>query len=178
MRKRTLFQYGMLTALCLALLGGCGSSEEPVVEEESSYWEAQQFDEFSGSDFVKVGESGKMQLLLNPSSGTIRWLDSETGIYQDSNMAHDESLETKTNAEKSDVLIRYFNGSTNNNKLYDSTAAYDSYSMAASRGQLSYQKMENGVRVLYDMFNDDVTFHYFPTKISDCLLYTSDAADD
>lgn len=167
MRKRTLFQYGMLTALCLALLGGCGSSEEPVVEEESSYWEAQQFDEFSGSDFVKVGESGKMQLLLNPSSGTIRWLDSETGIYQDSNMAHDESLETKTNAEKSDVLIRYFNGSTNNNKLYDSTAAYDSYSMAASRGQLSYQKMENGVRVLYDMFNDDVTFHYFPTKISD-----------
>lgn len=167
MRKRTLFQYGMLTALCLALLGGCGSSEEPVDQEELSYWESQQFDDFSGSDFVKVGESGKMQLLLNPSSGTIRWLDSDTGIYQDSNMAHDETLESKSNSQQSDVIVRYFNGSTNNNKLYDSMASYDSYSMSASRGQLSYQKIDNGVRILYDLYNDDVTFHYFPPKISD-----------
>ena len=39
MRKRTFLKYGMLTALCLALLGGCGSGEEPAdTQEETGYW--------------------------------------------------------------------------------------------------------------------------------------------
>ena len=161
-------KYGMLTALCLALLGGCGSGEEPAdTQEETGYWDSQSFDDLSGNEFVKVGENGKMQLLVNPSTGTIRWMDTSTGVYQDSNMIHDENLETKTNAEQSDLIIRYFNGSTNSNKLYEATASYDSYSMASSRGQLSYQLMDNGVRILYTLGNDDVTFQFFPPKISD-----------
>lgn len=167
MRKRTFLKYGMLTALCLALLGGCGAGEEPADSQETGYWDSQTFDDLSGSEFVKVGESGKMQLLVNPSTGTIRWMDTSTGIYQDSNMIHDENLETKTNVEQSDLIVRYFNGSTNSNKLYEATASYDSYSMASSRGQLSYQLMDNGVRILYTLGNDDVTFQYFPPKISD-----------
>ena len=55
MRKRTFLKYGMLTALCLALLGGCGSGEEPAdTQEETGYWYSQSFDDLSGNEFVKV----------------------------------------------------------------------------------------------------------------------------
>ena len=136
----------MLTALCLALLGGCGSGEEPAdTQEETGYWDSQSFDDLSGNEFVKVGENGKMQLLVNPSTGTIRWMDTSTGVYQDSNMIHDENLETKTNAEQSDLIIRYFNGSTNSNKLYEATASYDSYTALGQDRQNSRRTHHAGI---------------------------------
>ena len=93
MKKRTIFTYALSAVLCLSFLGGCASSEESDGNtEESSYWETQTFDSFSGTDFVKVAESGQMQLLLNPATGTIRWMDSATGVYQDTNMSHDENI--------------------------------------------------------------------------------------
>lgn len=167
MKKRKMAISVMLTALCLTFLGGCGSSEDTVQTDEGSYWESQEYDTLKGSDFVVVGESGGMQLLVNPSSGVIRWLDTSTGIYQDSNMLYDEGIENLTNAEKSDLVVTYFNGTRKNNKLYDTTNSYDSYSMSSSRDQIAYQLIDNGVRIVYTLGDDSITYQYFPLKISD-----------
>lgn len=167
MKKKKIFTYAAMASLCLAFLGGCGAEENQNVVEEPSYWDAQQFDEFSGSDFVKVAESGKMELLLNPSTGTIRWMDSSTGVYQDSNMSHDENGMSMTAVQQSDLLVRYFSGSKKANATYNTISTYDSYTMASSREQLSYQKLENGVRILYCMGNDDINYKNFPPVISD-----------
>lgn len=171
MRKYKALFCGFLSVLCLALLSGCGSGEEASVtgtEETESYWETQTYDNVSGADFVKVGESDKMQLLLNPSTGTIRWLETATGAFQDTNMAKDEGLAgALTNVEQSDLIVRYFSGSKTANKLYWTTSTYDSYSMSASLGQLSYQLMDNGVRIVYALGDDSVTYKNFPPRISD-----------
>lgn len=167
MKKYKFLTYAMVAGLCLSFLGGCGSSDEPVALEESSYWEGQQFDAVTGTDFVKVGESGKMQLLLNPSTGTIRWLDTSTGTYQDSNMSHDEGRDSLSNAERSDLMVRFFSGSKNANKIYNTLTNYDSYSMCSSREQLSYQLLDNGVRILYTLGSDDVTYKNFPYELTE-----------
>ena len=181
MKMNRIFTYAALAGLCLAFLGGCGSKKDDTVVDKPSYWDSQQFDSFSGTDFVKVAESGKMELLLNPSTGTVRWLDTSTGIYQDSNMSHDESGISLSDMEQSDLLVRYFAGSKTANAIYNSVNTYDSYSMCSSREQLSYQKIDNGVRVLYSLGSDEVTFKNFPRSITDermqefVLQYLSDS---
>ena len=166
MKKKKIITYAALAGLCLAFLGGCGSKGDTDVAEESGYWDTQQFDTFSGTDFVKVAESGKMELLLNPSTGTIRWRDTSTGVYQDSNMSHDESGMNLSDMERSDLVVRFFSGSKNANAIYNSISTYDSYSMCSSREQLSYQKIDNGVRVLYSLGSDEMTYRNFPPTLT------------
>lgn len=184
MKKNKIFTYAALAGLCLAFLGGCGSKGNTDVVEESSYWDTQQFDTFSGTDFVKVAESGKMQLLLNPSTGTIRWLDTSTGVYQDSNMSHDENGMSLSDMEQSDLVVRYFAGKKTANATYNTVNSYDSYSMSSSREQLSYQKIDNGVRVLYCLGSDEMTYRNFPPKVSEermqelVLQYLDDSQRD
>lgn len=168
MKKRLLFTSAAVVALCLTFLGGCGSDDKSNTAEEDngSYWENQQYDTFSGSEFVEISESGGMKLLLEPSSGTVRWLDTATGVYRDSNMSHIENF-VANDAQRSDVVARYFSGTRNNDKTFFSTATYDSYSMSVSRGQVGYQKIDNGVRVVYTLGTTDITYKNFPTQISD-----------
>lgn len=169
MRKYKKLIYPILMILCLSLLAGCGSSDEKTTQEgqAESYWENQSYDTLSGSDFIEVGKGGKMQLLLNPESGTIRWMNTETGAFHDSNMSYDENLANKTNGERSDLLVTYYNGTLKNNLLYSKTNRYDSYSMSSSRGQIAYQLIDNGVRVVYTLGDDSVTYQYFPKRISE-----------
>lgn len=172
MRKINIFISALLTVLCLAFLGGCGSSENSDnvntdTTEGTSYWDTQQFDTLTGTDFVKVGEDSNMQLLVNPSSGVVRWLDTSTGVYRDTNLAHNEGMTSTTNTQKSDVVVRFFSGAQKANKLYWSTTTYDSYSMAVSLEQLSYQRLDNGIRILYTLGDDGITYKNFPVRISD-----------
>ncbi len=170
MRKRKALLYSVMTALCLTLLGGCSSSDADATTDtgtQESYWENQQYDSFTGSDFVEVASSGDMRLLLNPESGTIRWMDAATGAYQDTNMSHSEGMQNLSNRQRSDVVVTYFSGTKKNNVLYNTTSSYDSFSMCVDLGQLSYQKIDNGVRIIYNMGNDDITYKNFPLRISD-----------
>lgn len=182
MRKRLLFTSAAVAALCLTLLGGCGSGDDNnAAQEETSYWENQQYDTFSGSDFVEISESGGMKLLLNPASGTVRWLDTATGVYRDSNMGYTEGF-MANDVQKSDVVARYFSGTKNNGMTYYATAAYDSYSMGASRGQVAYQKIDNGVRVIFTLGTTDITYKNFPASLTDerfneLVLQYLDASD-
>ncbi len=168
MKKHSIFTCAVAAGLCLAFLGGCGkSSDGTEVQETESYWASQQYDTLSGTDFVKVGESGKMQLLLNPATATIRWMDTSTGIYQDTNMSHDEGIQGLTNSEQSDLVVRYFSGSTKSNMLYYTLSSFDSYSMCVNRGQMAYQLMDNGVRIVYTLGDDSITYKNFPPRITD-----------
>lgn len=159
-----------LSALCLTLLAGCSSSDEAESPAQplTDYWANQEFDTtLAGADFVVVAENGGMQLQLNPGSGVIRWYDTETGAYQDTNMTHSEGMGNLTNRQRSDLLVTYFSGTKRNNKLYDVVSTFDSYSMCVELGQLRYQKIDNGVRIVYMMGNDDFTYKNFPIRISD-----------
>lgn len=167
MRKRLLFTSAAVAALCLAFLGGCGSGDNSNTgQEETSYWENQQYDTFSGTDFVEISESNGMKLLLEPSSGTVRWLDTATGVYRDSNMSHVEGF-TANDSQKADVVARFFSGTKKNDKTFFSTSAYDSYSMGVSRGQFAYQKIDNGIRVIFTLGSTDISYKNFPSQISD-----------
>lgn len=172
MKKTRFFALAMAAALCLASLGGYGSSGVLAAEGENdnggagSYWDTQRYDDLTGSGFTKVGESGNLQLLLDPSTGTIRWMDTSTGAYRDTNLSHDENIEKLSDNMQSDLIVRYFNGSKHGDKLYSITAVYDSYSMCVSREQLAYQLIDNGVRIVYTLGDDSVTYKNFPTKIS------------
>lgn len=167
MKKRLFYTSAALAALCLTLLGGCGSDDNNTVQEdETSYWENQQYDTFSGADFIEISESGGMKLLLEPTTGTVRWLDTATGVYRDSNMSHVENF-VANDSQKSDVVVRYFNGTKNNDRTFFATGTYDSYSMGVSRGQIAYQKIDNGVRVIYTLGTTDISYKNFPVQISD-----------
>lgn len=165
MRKRLFFTAAAAVALCLTFLGGCGS-DDATVQEEVSYWENQQYDKFDGSDFVEISQSGGMKLLLEPRTGTVRWLDTATGVYRDSNMSHVENFAANA-SQKSDVVARFFSGTKKNDKTFFSTSAYDSYSMGVSRGQIAYQKIENGVKVVYTLGTTDISYKNFPSEITD-----------
>ncbi len=169
MRKHSLLLCVVMTALCFTLLGGCGSSKSDSDEKElTTYWQDQQYDtSLTGSDFVEVGKDGQMQLLLNPASGTIRWLDTKTGAYQDSNMSQNESMESLSARQQSDVNVTYFSGSVKGDSLYNVLTTWDSYTMCVSREQLHYQKIDNGVRIVYEFGDDSITYKNFPEYISD-----------
>lgn len=166
MKKRLLFTSAAIAALCLTFLGGCGSKNEDTVQEEASHWENQQYDTFTGTEFVEISESSGMKLLLEPTSGTVRWLNTATGTYRDSNMSHVENF-VANSSQKSDVVVRYFSGTKKNDKTFFSTSAYDSFSMSVSNGQIKYQKIDNGVRVVFEMGTTELSYKNFPAQISD-----------
>lgn len=165
MRKRTIVFGTVLTIFGSLLLSGCQKTEPTqVASVEKGYWEAQEMDKITGTDFTVVAESDTMQLLVKPKTGTLRWLDKKTGAYQDTNLSEDENLEKLTNSEQSDVIVSYYNGT--NSQPYKTYTSYDSYSMGVQEKSITYQLMDNGVRVVYRLGNTDVTYKNFPLDIS------------
>lgn len=168
MRKKQLM-FGAAAALLgiAAVLGGCSKKEDSgntIASVEAGYWEAQEKDSIKGLEFTPVGESENMQLLLNPKTATLRWLDTATGVYQDTNLSANEDLQKITDAEKSDVVVSFFNGK--HSETYKTYASYDASSMSVSLDQVSYQLMDNGVRVIYTLGDNAMTYKNFPLDIT------------
>lgn len=170
MRKDRIGLFLGLSVLSLTLLAGCSSSDTSTdtAPALTDYWANQEFDTtLKGNDFVVVAENSGMQLQLNPNSGVVRWYDTATGAYQDTNMTHSEGMGNLSARQRSDVLVTYFSGTKRNNKLYDTVSTFDSYSMCVELDQLCYQKLDNGIRIVYMMGNNDFTYKNFPIRISD-----------
>ena len=146
---------------------------------DKGYWAAQETDKITGTDFVTIAESENMELLIKPKTGTIRWMDKKTGAYKDTNLSADENLEKITDSEKSDLTVSYFNGKYS--ELYSTYSTYNSFKMCADLGQLSYQYIDGGVRILYTLGDNAMTYKNFPQDISNermnelVLQYLSDA---
>lgn len=132
---------------------------------DKGYWVSQETDKITGTDFVTIAESDNMELLIKPKSGTIRWMDKKTGAYKDTNLSADENLAKITDAEKSDLTVSYFNGKYS--ELYSTYSTYNSFTMCADLGQLSYQYIDDGVRILYTLGDNAMTYKNFPQDISD-----------
>ncbi len=166
MKYKNLMTVVAASLLSTAVLGGCSSddtSTDDTAGTEVSYWESQETDILAGNSFQTIATSGKMELQLNPKAATLRWLDTETGKYQDTNMSGNTEFSGNNNS-KSDLIVNFYNGT--NTDLYKTYTNYDSYSMSAKFNQVGYQLIENGVRAIYTLGEDSITYKNFPPNIS------------
>lgn len=93
-----------------------------------------------------AAESTELKLYVNTESGEIAVVDKRNGqiTYSNPAAADEDSIATETNKNylKSQLILEYFNTSRILGTL-------DSYSYCTSRGQLSAESIENGVRLIY-----------------------------
>lgn len=119
--------------------------------------------EYTGSDYVTVSEGDNWDLKLNPSTGTFRMENRETGQYLDSNMANVDGISDTTAI--SDYVFNYYSGSDSDK--YAAYTAMDSYNYAILTDALTYEDIDNGVRMIYSLGSDAVTYKDFPTLIAE-----------
>lgn len=95
-----------------------------------------------------VCQSDVLQMFLNEKTSDIAILDLRSGeiTYAVPPEADDDPVANKSNKNylKSHVIVNYFNTSRKE-------GIYDSFSMAVDRDQVTYESIENGVRVTYQM---------------------------
>ena len=156
MKKKTLI------FLCLALsvcLPACRQGR--VVKDTESYEIAEEAD-YKGKDYITVAEGENMELLLKPSTGNLRWQNKETGEYLDTTKTETD-LTNKT--ALSDVVVTYFDGKES--QKYNSYSYMDSNTFGIETENLRFEEMENGVRFVYHLGSDDITYKNFPAYISE-----------
>lgn len=99
-------------------------------------------------DYKLVTESDALQLYLNQKTSDVAVLDKRTGsiTFAVPPEADDDPVANASNRNylKSHLVLNYFNASRKE-------GIFDSYSMAVERDQVSYEAIENGVRVIYQM---------------------------
>ncbi len=99
-------------------------------------------------DYRLVCENDILGLYLNDETTDVAVLDKRSGkvTYAVPPAADDDANANKTNINylKSHIILTYFNAAR-------AEGTYDSYSMSVEREQFSFEAIENGVRVIYDM---------------------------
>lgn len=99
-------------------------------------------------DYKLVCQSDSLKMYLDESTSNVAIYDKRTGTvtFAAPPDADDDPLANSKNVSylKSHVIVTYFNTAR-------ATGTYDSYSMAVERDQVSYEAIENGFRVIYDM---------------------------
>lgn len=99
-------------------------------------------------DYKLVTESDQLQMYLNEETSDVAILDKRSGeiTFAAPPAADDDPVANGVNKDylKSHVIVNYFNASR-------TEGIYDSYSMAVEREQVTYESIENGVRVVYQM---------------------------
>lgn len=156
--KRKLYLLGMFAAA--AFLTAC--SEDEVVESKLKIYEVTNPADYEGDEFVTVAEGDTMELQLQPSTGTVRWMNKETGEYLDTRKSSDEF---SNDVALSDIVVSYYAGS--DESLYNTTAIMDTYNYGIKTDTLTYEEMENGVRFIYELGSTQITYKNFPAYISD-----------
>ncbi len=145
-----------------AFLTAC--SQDEVQESKVTKYEVKQEANYSGSEFITVAKGDTMELQLQPSSGVIRWYNTETGEYVTNRKTKEDGFSDTT--ALSDVVVGYYTGS--DNSKYTSYSAMDTYTYGIEQEDgLIYEEMENGVRFIYHLASSDITYMHFPGIISD-----------
>lgn len=146
----------LLMSLAL-LLTGCGAVEQKTTQA----YEGKAESDFSGKKYVTVAESGDMKLELLPTTGNLRWENKKTGEYLDTTKAETDLKDTTA---LSDVVAYYFDGK--DSKKYTSYTAMDTHSYGFENESVTYEKMDNGVRFVYSLGSDSVSYKNFPAYIT------------
>ncbi len=153
------FYASILIMAFASLLGGC--SENTVTKTTETY-EIKEAASYKGSDYVTVADGDNMKLSLCPDTGNLRWENKATGEYLDTT-ASETDLTDKT--ALSDIVAYYFNGT--DSKKYTSYTYMDSYSYGVETQMLGYEEMDNGVRFVYELGADGISYKQFPAYISE-----------
>ena len=115
-------------------------------------------------EFQLVCESDTLKMYLDSESTNVAIYDKRSGVTTFSAPvdADDDALANEKNKEylKSHLVVTYFNTAR-------ATGIYDSYSMSVKNGQFSYEAIENGVRVIYDMGDYSNSMGIIPTYMSE-----------
>lgn len=155
--KKRYYMIGLAVLVCA--FTGCSKDTASDKQVERVPGEALTL---SGSDYVTVGESDSMELLIEPTSGNIRWKNKQTGKYYETKLVDDGLTDTET---LSDLVVNYFSGKESDK--YSTTSQMNSYDYGVQMDTMSYESIENGVRVVYDICSDSVTYKDFPAYISE-----------
>lgn len=98
--------------------------------------------------FKLAGESSVLKMYLNEDTSNVAIYDKRTGqiTFSAPVNADGDTLANAKNKEylKSHLIVTYFTSSR-------TQSTFDSYSMAVERGQVSYEAIQNGIRVIYDL---------------------------
>lgn len=149
----------MILASFVLLLAGCGVQEEVSKQTERVPGEVL---ELTGKDFSLIASGDEMELLLDPSTATLRWQDKKTGIYRDTRIF--DSSQTDVTL-KSDLVMSFFTGTKSDR--YKSYSTMDNFTYSVDSDGVTYEKLDNGVRVVYFIGNEKVSYKDFPAYISD-----------
>lgn len=99
-------------------------------------------------DYKLVCETDTLKMYLNSDTSDVAIYDkrSEEVTFAVPSGADDDTIANTMNKNylKSHIIVNYYNSSR-------TEGTYDSYSMAVEKGQVSYEAIANGVRVIYDM---------------------------
>ena len=98
--------------------------------------------------FKLVCQTDTLEMYLEEDSTNVAIRDKRSGqvTFSAPVDADEDPLANSKNVSylKSHLIVTYFNASR-------TTGTYDSYSMAVERGQVTYEAIENGFRVIYDL---------------------------
>lgn len=153
-----------LAVLCLALLIGLIYGAYYLIhyyfyDEYKDYVSSYEYEQGSElvlgeeslenhGSFKLVSETDILKMYLDTDSSNVAILDKRSGkvTFSAPIDADKDSVANEKNKEylKSHLIVTYFNASR-------AQSSFDSYSMSVKRGQVSYEAIENGIRVLYDM---------------------------
>lgn len=117
-------------------------------------------DNLTGNEFLQVGEGDEMLLLLNPSTGTIRWQSKTDGTFLDTKLFEGEGVSDRS---KSDVIAYYYSGSSQDK--YAKTSNMNSYKLSVEMDSFYFRLIDNGVRIIYEIGDNSINHRYFPTYI-------------
>lgn len=157
----------MLLASFVLTFAGCGEDKEV-----SKYVERQSNEtlKIKGTGFVKVASGKEMELYIDTATDTIRWKNIKTGEYQDTKIFDDEvSAELNKKSLSNDISLEFFTGTESARyKSFEEMGTYEFSVLKKeeSANSVTYEKIDKGVRIVYVVGNNAVTYKDFPTIIS------------
>jgi hypothetical protein len=114
----------------------------------------------------QVAESENIVMFLDQSKSMIRLVFKETGAYIDSKIFDGEAGNgTTKNTQKSDLLFSYLIETKGNSSITISTM--DNYTLSVELDGVTYEKLDQGVRVKYEIGDTSITYNDFPKFISE-----------
>lgn len=163
---KTCVLHTVLAALCLSAVG-CGSSNK-VVDKMYKYVPHVEGEAYVPGDGLNlVAEGDTMQLYLDAETATIRWQNKKSGDYLDTRI-FDDAVSDKT--LKSDLIVNYFTGASST--PYETYTNMASYEYSVEMDTVQYEKMDNGVRIIYNIGSDAISWKDFPAIMSEERMET------
>lgn len=193
-RKKAIGKIGLcilgLAVLCVAVWFVYAYVKYWSYDEYKKYLTASDYDYEEGTEFsaipedkpsvenmVLAAENEYLKLYTNTETTEVAVYDKRNGtiVYSNPLNADNDPVANSTNKNylKSQFIVNYFNKNR-------AAGIYDSYSMSVARGQVKAEKIENGIRYIYDVGDHSTTstgivpIFFTPEKMEEVMSKLSD----